>query len=160
MRLLVAIFLVIQRGLVSKRGASLVAQMVKNSPTNAGDARDVGSIPRLGRSPEEGNGNPLQYSYLENSMNRGVWRSIVHGVAKSQRWSSPLTAAHQAPLPMGFPRQEYWSGQSFPSSGDLPNLGIESGPPALQADSLPSEPNAWCTQRDAPTSLTHHLYAP
>ena len=84
MRLLVAIFLVRWRGLVYKRGALLVAQTVKNSPTNAGDARDVGSIPRLGRSPEEENGNPLQYSCLETSMDRGTWRSIVHGVAKSQ----------------------------------------------------------------------------
>ena len=44
---------------------------------------DPGSIPGLGRSPAEGNGNPLQYSGLENSMDRGVWWSIVHGVAKS-----------------------------------------------------------------------------
>ena len=47
--------------------------------------------------------------------------------------------AHQAPLSMGFSRQEYWSGVPFPSSGDLPNLGIEPGSPALQAHSLPSE---------------------
>ena len=45
--------------------------------------RDAGSIPGSGRSPAEGNGNPLQYSCLENSMDRGVWRSTVHGVAKS-----------------------------------------------------------------------------
>ena len=48
--------------------------------------------------------------------------------------------AHQAPISMEFPGQEYWRGQLFPSPGDLPNPGIESGPPALQADSLPSEP--------------------
>ena len=48
--------------------------------------------------------------------------------------------AHQALLSMGFSRQEYWSGLPFPSPGDLPNLGIEPGSPALQADSLPSEP--------------------
>ena len=53
--------------------------MVKNSPVNAGDARDVGSIPGSGRSPGEGKGYPLQYSGLENSMDY-----IVHGVAKSQ----------------------------------------------------------------------------
>ena len=46
----------------------------------------------------------------------------------------------QAPLSMGFSRQEYWSGQPFPSPGDLPNPGIKPGSPALQADSLPSEP--------------------
>ena len=53
--------------------------MVKNLPANAGDPC---SIPGLGRSPEEGNGNPLQDSCLGNSMDRGVWRAIVHKVAK------------------------------------------------------------------------------
>ena len=48
--------------------------------------------------------------------------------------------AHQAPLPMEFSRQEYWSGFPFPSPGDLPDPGIELGSPALQADSLPSKP--------------------
>ena len=47
--------------------------VVKKPPTNAGDARDVGSTPGSGRSAGEGNGNPLQYSYLENSMDRGAW---------------------------------------------------------------------------------------
>ena len=56
--------------------------MVKNLPANAGDARGAGSIPGLGRSPGEGNGNPLQFSCLENSMDRGAWWAIVHGVAK------------------------------------------------------------------------------
>ena len=54
--------------------------VVKNLPANAGDA---GSIPESGRSPEEGNGNPLQCSCLENLMDRGVWRALVHGVAQS-----------------------------------------------------------------------------
>ena len=58
--------------------------VVKNPPDNAGDARDVGLIPGLERSYGEGNGNPLQYSCLENSMDRGAWWAIVHGVAKSQ----------------------------------------------------------------------------
>ena len=53
--------------------------MVKNLP-----AGDLGSIPRLGRSPGEGNGYPLQYSCLENPMNRGDWHATVHGVIKSQ----------------------------------------------------------------------------
>ena len=52
----------------------------------------------------------------------------------------PLTIARQAPQSMGFSRQEYWSGLPFLSLGDLPNPGIEPGSPALQADSLPSEP--------------------
>ena len=51
-------------------------------------ARDPGSIPGLGRSPEEGNGNPLQYSGQENPMDRGAWQAIVRGVAKSQTWLS------------------------------------------------------------------------
>ena len=53
-------------------------------PVNAGDVRDSGSIPGLGRSPGGGHGNSLQYSCLENPMDRGAWRAIVHGVAKSQ----------------------------------------------------------------------------
>ena len=52
----------------------------------------------------------------------------------------PWTVDHQAPLSMGFSRQEYWSGLPFPSPGDLPNPGIEPRSPAMQADSLPSEP--------------------
>ena len=55
--------------------------MVKNLPANAGDE---GSIPGSGRSPGEGNGNPLQYSCLENPMDRGAGWAIIHGVAKSQ----------------------------------------------------------------------------
>ena len=53
---------------------------VKNPPVNSGD---MGLIPGSRRSPEEGNGNPLQYSYLENPMDRGAWRTAVQGVAKS-----------------------------------------------------------------------------
>ena len=56
--------------------------MVKNLPANAGDIRDVGSIPGLGRSPGEGNGNPLLYSCLGNPMDRGDWRATIHGVVK------------------------------------------------------------------------------
>ena len=61
---------------------------VKVSACNAGD---LGSIPGLGRSPEEGNGNPLQYSCLENPMVRGAWWATVHGVAKSQTGLSDFT---------------------------------------------------------------------
>ena len=53
--------------------------MVKNLPASAGNARDAGSSPRLGRSPGEGNGNPLQDSCLENSEDRGAWWVTVHG---------------------------------------------------------------------------------
>ena len=58
--------------------------MVKNLPDNIGDTRDAGSIPGSGRSPGEGNGNLLRYSFLENSMDREAWRVTVHGGAKSQ----------------------------------------------------------------------------
>ena len=58
--------------------------VVKNPPASAGIAGDVGLIPGLGRSLGVGNGNPLQYSSLENSMDRGAWQATVHGVAKSQ----------------------------------------------------------------------------
>ena len=57
--------------------------MVKNSPVKAGDPRDTGSIPGLGRTPGGGNGKPLQCSCLENPMDRGTWKVTVHGVAES-----------------------------------------------------------------------------
>ena len=63
--------------------ASQVALVVKNPPANAGDVRDVGSIPGSGRSPGEGYGSPLQYSCLENPMDGGAWWATAHGVAES-----------------------------------------------------------------------------
>ena len=72
-------------------GASQVALVVKNPPANAGDAGDKGSIPGWGRSPRGGHGNPLQYSCLENPMDRGAWRATVYGVTKSRtglKWLS------------------------------------------------------------------------
>ena len=64
------------------QGSSQVVLVIKNPPADAGDTRDVGLIPGLGRFPGVGNGNPLQYSCLENSMDRGAWHAVVHGVAK------------------------------------------------------------------------------
>ena len=61
----------------------LVALVVKNMPANAGDIRNEGLIPGLGRSSGERNGNPLQYSCLENPMNRGAWQAVVYRVVKS-----------------------------------------------------------------------------
>ena len=58
--------------------------MLKTLPADAGDARDVGSIPGPGRSPAGGNGSPLQYSCLGNPMDRGAWRATVHGIAKNR----------------------------------------------------------------------------
>ena len=69
------------RGLVSTKGFP-GGVVVKNLPDTAGDARDMGSIPRCGRSSREGNGNSFQYSCLENSMDRGAWEAIVHGLQR------------------------------------------------------------------------------
>ena len=75
--------------------------MVKNLPANAGDTGNAGSLPGLGRSPGVGNGNPLQYACLENSVDRGAWRATVLGVAKSRtqlsngRFHFVLTACFQ-----------------------------------------------------------------
>ena len=64
--------------------ASQVVLGVKNPPASAGDTRDGDSIPGLERSPGGGHSNPLQYSCLENPMDRGAWRATVHEVTKSQ----------------------------------------------------------------------------
>ena len=63
---------------------SQVVLVVKNLPASAGDIRDMGLIPGSGGSPREEHGNSLQHSCLENSRDRGAWRSTFHGVAKSQ----------------------------------------------------------------------------
>ena len=65
--------------------------VIKNPPANAWDTRDVGLIPGSGRCPGVGNGNPLQYSCLENFMDRGAWKTTVHGVIKSRMWQSTHT---------------------------------------------------------------------
>ena len=65
--------------------------MVKNLPASVGDIRDVGSIPGSGRSPGGGHGNPLQFSCLENPMNRGSWWAMVHSIAENQIRLSDLT---------------------------------------------------------------------
>ena len=75
----------------------LSGSVVKNPPANAGEMRDTGLIPGSGRFPGGGHGNPLQYSSLENSMDRGAWQATVHRVAKSQtglKWLS-RHAIHQ-----------------------------------------------------------------
>ena len=78
--------------------ASQVALVVKNPPANAGDIKDAGLILGLGRSPGEGHGNPLQYSCLENRLDRGAWWATVHRVSKS--WTRLSDLAH-TPLPGG-----------------------------------------------------------
>ena len=104
-----------------------MAPVVKNLPANARDARDVGSIPESGRSPGEGNGNPLQYSCLENPMDGGAWWATVHEVAKSRTRLSNITltfhfhalekemATHSSVLAWRFPEMG--------APGGLPSMG-------------------------------------
>ena len=92
-------------------------------------------------------GNILSFAHIDSGSIYSDWMTTCGPVGWKCQWLShvcllvtPWTGAHQAPLSMGFSRQEYWSGLSFPSPGDLPDPGIEPWPPALQGDSLPSEP--------------------
>ena len=78
--------------MVQNPRALQVALVIKNPPANAGDARDMGSIPGSGRSPGIGNGNQLQDSCLESSVDRGAWQATVHGVAQS--WTQLSTDTH------------------------------------------------------------------
>ena len=84
-----------------------MALAVKNPPDNAGDSGDLGSIPGSGRSPGGEYGNPLQYSCLENPMNRGAWGAIVHRVAKS--WIRPKQLSMRARTTIG--REACWKGE-------------------------------------------------
>ena len=69
--------------------------VVKNPPANEGVTEDVGSTPGSGRSPGRGNGNPLQYSCLENAMDRGAWQVTVHGVTKKSDMTEHTLLRHQ-----------------------------------------------------------------
>ena len=82
----------------------------------------------------------LLYSLNQNQIIRRKKEKKVKLLSHVRLFATPWTIACQAPLSMGFSTQEYWNGLSFPSLGDLPDPGIEHGSPALQADSLPSEP--------------------
>ena len=83
--------------------ASQVVLVVKNLPANAGQVRNTRSIPGSGRSPEGGYRNPLQYSFLENPMDRGTWQVMVHRTAKSQTWLKWLTTVHMVPVMTAWP---------------------------------------------------------
>ena len=80
----------------------------------------------------------LLFGHLQNYLVESESENVSHS-SHVQLFATPWTAARQTPLPMGFPRQEYWGGLPFPSPGDLPNPGIKPASPALQADSLPTE---------------------
>ena len=82
--------------------------MVKNLPANAGNVRDVGLIPGLGRSLEGGHGNSFQYSSLENPMDRGAWQATVHRVAMSQTRLNRLST-HTSILLMTFNVTHYFN---------------------------------------------------
>ena len=96
------------------------------------------------------------------SMAHGRQDVCVSSVASvlSQLFATPWTVACQAPLFMGFPRLEYWSGLPFPTPGDLPDPGSKCESPALQADSLPSEPPGKPQVNNNALILAHcHKYA-
>ena len=85
----------------------------------------------------------LHISYFQKDVRQLTVKDTseeVKSLSRVQLFATPWTVAYQAPLSMGFSRQECWSGLPFPSPGDLPNPGIEPGSPALRADTLPSEP--------------------
>ena len=96
--------------------ASQEALLVKNRPANAGDIKDVGSIPGSGRSTGGGHGNPLQYSWLENPVDRGGWQATVYRVTQSRTWLKWLSLhVHISYIILGnnknkklFQRQEAW----------------------------------------------------
>ena len=102
--------------------------VVKNPPPNAGHSEDMGSISRLGRSPGGGNGNPLQYSCLENSMGRGAWRATMHGVSK-RLYESPRvsTTTHSTQHP-SFCQLQCFDFPLDSSSNFLPSAGLSSLP--------------------------------
>ena len=85
--------------------------MVKNPPAKVGDAGEMGSIPGSGRSPGGGHSNPLQYSHIENSMDREAWLATVHGVTKSQtglkRLSTYALIQYDLILIISIPRRLY-----------------------------------------------------
>ena len=98
--------------------------MVKNLPAISGDTGDVGSIPGRGRSPGEGNGNPLQYSCLENPMGGGAWYAVVHGVTKSRTRLSDFTLTfHFHALEKEMATHSSVLAWRIPGTGELPSMG-------------------------------------
>ena len=116
-RFLVAIFSGLQN-----EGPTQVVLVVKNLPASEGDARDAGLIPKLGRSPGEGNGTSVQYSRLENPMDRGAWRATVHGVT--------LGSCHRR-------KRGCWV-RPCPCSPSLPRRGVWPCLTALRPDPCPA----------------------
>ena len=124
-----------------------MALTVKNLPASAGDVRDIGSIPGSGRSPGEGNSNPLQYSCLENSMDQGAQWATVHGVAKCWTWLKQLgTHVHLMrfslqsqifktpswPQPNILNRALYSASHDFPDGPAVKTLQVFPGGPVIK----------------------------
>ena len=82
--------------------------------------------------------------------------TCVKSLSRVRLFAIPWTVARQAPLSMGFSKQEYWSGLPFPFPGDLPNPGIKPGSPVLQADALSSEPPGKTSHSSEPPGKTSH----
>ena len=94
-----------------------------------------------GRERRETDGNGSSVLLLTNSCPEIHSQAVkVKSLSHVRLFVTPWTVTYQAPLSMGFSRQEYWSGLPFPSPGDLPDPGIEPGSPTLQANALTSEP--------------------
>ena len=89
--------------------ASQVAQVVKNPPASAGDAGGTGSIPGSGRSPGEGNGNPLQCSCLENPRDGGAWWAAIYGVAQSRTRLKRLSSSSRSNMFINILSSHMWS---------------------------------------------------
>ena len=105
----------------------LCAFIAKGPGPNPVQGDKIPQASRCGQKKKKASANPEKVSV-----------SVSHSVVSDS--ATPWTVTCQAPLSMGFSRQEYWSGLPLPSPGDLPDSGIEAGSPVLQADSSPSEP--------------------
>ena len=138
-------------------GTFLVVQWLRLRTSNAGDE---GLIP--GQGTEIPHAAPASSSKKKKKNPYFQKVESVNGSVMSDSLWSPDLSSVQAPLSMGFPRQEYWSGLPFPSPGNLSNPGIKLGSLAWQADSLPSEPHpfhmlVWSTRSPCYTKLVSAL---
>ena len=101
--------------------------MVKNLPANAGDLRDMGLIPGLGRSPGDGHSNLHQYSCLENPMDRGAWWATVHRVAQSRTRLKQLSMAGHIVDLQAFLVAQWFKKNPPANAGDLRDMGLIPG---------------------------------